>query len=102
MALDTLLAGADARRTITLWHLLPRVDSSFREAIAVRIASLVEPPAGVPLERVVALDIAAMAAWETALRPRWSVEPENAWRKFLIKWRLAKPRAVLTLPEARP
>jgi hypothetical protein len=84
-----------------LWHLLHRVDSSFREPIVARLATLVAPPTGVTLDRVVSLDANALAAWEPVLRPRWEAEPGNAWRKFLIKWRLAKPRAALTLPEGR-
>lgn len=101
MALTALLGGADQRATITLWHLLPRVEASFRESIVGRIAALVEPPVGVSIADVVNLEARAMAAWEAALRPRWAAEPENAWRKLLIKWRLAKPLAVLTLPEGR-
>ena len=101
VALSAILGGADERATITLWHLLPRVDTSFREPIVNRLEALVAPPAGVSPERVVDLDSGAMAAWEDVLKPRWSAEPDNAWRKFLVKWRLAKPRAVLSLPEAR-
>lgn len=101
LALAALLGGTDERATITLWHLLRRVDSAFREPIAARLAALVAPPTGVALDRVVSLDADALAAWEPVLRPRWEAEPANAWRKFLIKWRLAKPRAVLTLPEGR-
>ena len=101
LALAALLGGADVRATITLLHLLPRVESSFREPIAARLAALVPPPTGVTIERVLQLDASAMAAWEAVLRPRWSAESENAWRKLLIKWRLLKPRAQLTLPEGR-
>ena len=101
VAFAALLGGADERATITLWHLLPRVDVSFREPIATRLAALVPPPTGASLERVLELEAGSLAAWETALRPHWAAEPENAWRKFLIRWRLAKPRAVLTLPGGR-
>jgi hypothetical protein len=101
MALAALLGGADVPASITLWHLLARVDPSFREPIVSRLAALVAMPAGATFDGVVNLDARAMAAWEGALRPHWDAEPGNPWRKFLIKWRLAKPRAVLTLPEAR-
>lgn len=101
VALAALLGGADVRATITLWHLLPRVDPAFREPIAARLAALVPPPAGAAMEGVLRLDADAMSVWEGALRPHWDAEPGNPWRKFLIKWRLAKPRAVLTLPEGR-
>ena len=101
LALAALLGGADVRATITLLHLLPRVDPSFREPITTRLAALVPPPTDVAIQRVLALDAGARSAWEAVLRPHWAAEPENAWRKFLIKWRMAKPRAVLTLPEGR-
>lgn len=101
LALAVLLGGADERATITLWHLLPRVDSAFRVPVAARIAALVPLPTGIAIERVTSLDHGALSAWEADLRPRWELEPDNAWRKFLIKWRLAKPRAVLTLSEGR-
>ncbi len=101
VALAALLSGADVRATITLLHLLRRVDPSLREPITTRLAALVAPPADITIERVLELDTSALAAWEAVLRPRWTAEPENAWRKFLIKWRLAKPRAVLTLPQGR-
>jgi len=101
LALAALLGGADEQASITLWHLLPRVDASFREPIATRLAALVAPPVGVAVDRVLNLDPSALSAWEAVLKPRWQAEPGNAWRRFLIKWRLAKPRAVLTLPEGR-
>lgn len=98
VALAAVLAGADAPATITLWHLLPRAHAGFRSAIAIRLMELSPIPAGVARDRVLTLDSASLAAWEAQLRPQWSAEPENAWRRFLVKWRLAKPRAVLTLP----
>lgn len=100
-ALVALLGGSDIRATITLWHLLPHVEGSIREALVRRIATLVPPPAGIAIEEVMRLDARALAAWEAVLSPTWEAEPANAWRKFLIKWRLVKPVAVLTLPEGR-
>jgi hypothetical protein len=101
LALAALLGGADPRATITLWHLLPRVDVSMRTALVAGLAAIVAPPAGVSLSRVANLDANAMAAWEAALRPGWQAEPVTAWRKFLVKWGLSKPRALLTRPEGR-
>lgn len=95
--LATVLAGADAQGTITLWHLLPRVPAALRPALVDRVAELVAPPAGVDRARVLALDADALAVWETVLRPRWSSEPDTRWRRFLLRWRLAKPVALLQL-----
>jgi len=100
-ALAAVLGAADVKATITLWHLLPLVDSALRAPVVDRLAEVSPPPAGVVRERILALDRASLVAWEASLRPQWSAEPESAWRKFLVKWRLAKPRAVLSLPEGR-
>src|SRR5260221_1978235 len=52
--LDSVLARAEALDAITLWHLLPRVGAGERARVAARIAALIEVPADVPIERVLA------------------------------------------------
>lgn len=96
-ALEVLLADTTARATITLWHLLPRVDVPTRAALVSRIAQVASfsPDVAAMADRVAQGDVAAMAAWESALRPQWSSEPDTAWRRFLVRWRLAKPIALL-------
>jgi hypothetical protein len=62
-----LLAHAEASDAITLWHLLPRVRGEVRRQVAERIAFLVEVPGDVTLDRVLALEPEALAAWWNAL-----------------------------------
>lgn len=85
-ALDAVLAGARARDTLTLWHLLSRVGGDDRARVYERLAALSPPPAGVTREGVVGLDRAALDAWKTALESSWSNESVPAvrrvWRKL--------------------
>ena len=62
-----LLEGAEANDAITLWHLLPRVRGEVRRQVAERIASLIAVPRDVALDRVLALEPAALEAWWNAL-----------------------------------
>jgi hypothetical protein len=71
-----LLASAEAGDAITLWHLLPRVQGRVRRQVAERIASLIEVPSDVALDRVVALEPKALEAWWDAL----GVGPLVEWR----------------------
>ncbi len=65
--LVAILAHAEASDAITLWHLLPRVQGATRRQVAERIAALIPVPAGVAMERVLALEPAALEAWWDAL-----------------------------------
>jgi hypothetical protein len=78
-ALDTLLAHAEALDALTLWHLLPRVSGEDRARVAARVAALIEVPAGVPMQDVLALDPAALDAWWEALGMGGAVE-WRAWK----------------------
>jgi hypothetical protein len=62
-----LLESAEASDAITLWHLLPRVRGDVRRQVAERIASLIEVPHDVMLDRVLALEPLALEAWWNAL-----------------------------------
>lgn len=75
-AIDTVLAKAEASDALTLWHVLPRVSVAERARVARRIAELIEVPADVPIERVVALDPAALDAWWAAV----GMGPAEEWR----------------------
>lgn len=94
-ALATLLAAQDAQATITLWHLLPRVQADTRAALVRRIAELAAPPPGVRIQDVVALDPDALRAWQSALSAHWSSEPNTRWRRLLLRLGIAKPAALL-------
>lgn len=62
-----LLAIAEASDAITLWHLLPRVRGHVRRQVAERIATLIDVPRDVALDRVLALEPAALEKWWNAL-----------------------------------
>jgi hypothetical protein len=66
-AVDMVLATAEGSDALTLWHLLPRVGGDDRARVAERIAELIEVPADVPRERVLALEPAALDAWWGAI-----------------------------------
>jgi len=74
--LDTVLAAAEASDAITLWHLLPRVAGAERERVARRIAGLIEVPANVAFERVLALEPEALDEWWAAI----GMGPAHEWR----------------------
>jgi len=75
-ALERVLETAEPSDAITLWHLLPRVDGTARARVAARIAALIEVPADVSRERVLALEPAALDAWWGAI----GMGPASEWR----------------------
>ncbi len=70
-SLDVILATARARDTLTLWHLLARVDLPDRERIYDRMAALTPVPAGVLREQVLKLDADILARWKDELAWTW-------------------------------
>lgn len=78
--LDGVLAAADARSTITLWHLLQRAQPAARERVYARLAAISPPPATVTRERIVRGESGAMQRWRTELQPSWAIEPP-LWRR---------------------
>ena len=70
-ALTVILDQARPRDTLTLWHLLARVDGEDRGRVYDRMATFVPPPAGVTREGVLDLDPKMLAAWRDALETTW-------------------------------
>ena len=70
-ALDTMLKDARIRDTLTLWHLLSRVEGTDRVRVFDRIAAFEPPPAGISRERILALDADAMREWREELAWKW-------------------------------
>ena len=71
-ALDIVLAESRARDTLTLWHLLPRVDAADRRRVFDRIVSLTPPlPPDVSREKVLQLDPDTLERWKEALTWAW-------------------------------
>jgi len=70
-ALEIVLAEARERDTLTLWHLVPRVDAAERGRVVGRAASLRPLPEGVDREALVRLDPEALALWKDDLEAAW-------------------------------
>ena len=65
------MAEARRRDTLTLWHLLTRVDGEDRARVYDRIAALMPPPAGVTREGVLALNQTMLNAWRDSMETTW-------------------------------
>jgi hypothetical protein len=70
-ALSTMLDQTRPKDTLTLWHLLARVDGEDRARVYDRMAALSPPPAGVTREGVLALDQKMLDAWRDELKLTW-------------------------------
>jgi len=86
LALDDMLKRSRPRDTLTLWHLLPRVDVNARALLFDKMASFVPPPSGVTKEGILQLDQKMLESWKFALEGAWSVPmkgpkgvPEAYW-----------------------
>jgi FecR-like protein len=70
-ALDTVLAAVRVRDTLTLWHLLSRVELAERQRVYNRIVELVPLPKDVSPERALQLDPATLKLWREELAWKW-------------------------------
>jgi predicted anti-sigma-YlaC factor YlaD len=70
-ALGAILRESRIRDTLTLWHLLSRVEADDRARVYDRIAGFEAPPAGVSRDRVLALDADALRQWREELAWKW-------------------------------
>jgi hypothetical protein len=68
---DAVIAAARARDTLTLWHLLSRVQSADRERVFDRMAALSPVPNGVTREAVLALDEDSLRKYREELVWTW-------------------------------
>ncbi len=71
-SLQTLLAVARVRDTLTLWHLLARVDENQRAQVYERMIVLVPPPSGVTRAGVLALNQEMLDSWKETLQANWN------------------------------
>ena len=69
--LDTVLAEARVRDTLTLWHLLSRVDSAERVRVFNRMVELVPLPASVSRDKALQLDPGTLKSWREELAWKW-------------------------------
>jgi len=70
-ALASMLDQARPRDTLTLWHLLARVDGEDRGHVYDRMAAFVPPPAGITRQGVLQLDRTMLETWRHALESTW-------------------------------
>jgi hypothetical protein len=69
--LDVILAQSRVRDTLSLWHLLSRVESAKRGRVFDRMAALTPLPAGVSRDLALQLDPAALKRWREELAWTW-------------------------------
>jgi ferric-dicitrate binding protein FerR (iron transport regulator) len=70
-ALEIVLAEAQERDTLTLWHLLARVDGVQRGRVYDRMAGLAPPPDKVTRSGILQLDEQMLALWKEDLYAHW-------------------------------
>jgi hypothetical protein len=87
-ALDRVIADARARDTVSLWHLLSRLDRDQSARVFDRLAAFVPTPAGVTREGVLAKDRRMLDDWWDAL----GLGAANWWRVWKQQWRDAAGR----------
>ncbi|HBB87361.1 MAG TPA: hypothetical protein DC047_07075 [Blastocatellia bacterium] len=74
--LDVLLGQAKPRDSLTLWHLLPRVQGTDRERVYDRLTLLVAPPDGVTREGVLQLNEQMLQQWRDKMETTWTRESQ--------------------------
>jgi predicted anti-sigma-YlaC factor YlaD len=70
-ALRIILSESRVRDTLTLWHLLSRVEAGDRGRVFDRIAALTPVPAGVSREQALKLDPETLRRWKDELAWKW-------------------------------
>jgi hypothetical protein len=91
--LDIVLHEARPRDTLTLWHLLERVEGSDRARVYDRLAQLGPPPDGVTRDGVLQLNEEMLQAWKDKLANTWDDQSSlrkawiNTWTRALGKIR---------------
>jgi anti-sigma factor RsiW len=69
--LGTILSASRVRDTLTLWHLISRVDAGDRGRVFDRIATLAPVPAGVSRAQALKLDPETLQRWKDELAWKW-------------------------------
>ena len=70
-ALEVVLREARPRDTLTLWHMLSRVEGKDRASVYDRMAELAPPPYGVTREGVLQLNEQMLQLWKDNLETVW-------------------------------
>lgn len=80
-SLGAVLDATRPRDTLTLWHLLSRVEGAQRAHVYEKLAALSPPPPGVTREGVLRLDRPMLEEWKDELAAAWLTESLPAFRK---------------------
>ncbi|MGI8733796.1 MAG: FecR domain-containing protein [Pyrinomonadaceae bacterium] len=89
--LSQILAESRVRDTLTLWHLLYRVNAGDRALVFERMAALAPPPNGVTREGVLRQDETMLRLWKGELDNIWTGDSSlrkgwiNTWTRTLGK-----------------
>jgi len=70
-AIAGMIAAAEERDSLTLFHLLERAHAAEREPIVARLEAWVAIPPSVERARMLAGDVDALAAWREIMRATW-------------------------------
>ena len=87
-SLKLLLSHTRERDTLTLWHLLGRVDENERGQIYDKMVALVPAPEGVTREGVLQLDATMLELWRDRLEPSWAVSTYLPKKVAEAYWRM--------------
>lgn len=97
-ALSTMLAQSRPRDTLTLWHLLARVNGDDRARVYEKMVGFAPPPAGVTREGVLQLDKKMLAQWRDTFS--WGVFNGKGMKKGVKNWKSLKAWPDSKSPEA--
>jgi hypothetical protein len=89
-AVELLVSQARSKDTLTLWHLLARVDGTDRERVYDAMASLSLPPPGVTREGVLQLNREMLDRWRAVLEGSWNHGDPLLNKKKLFQKKLFK------------
>ena len=89
-ALAELFKYSRRRDTLTLWHLLSRVDGAERSRVYDKIASFAPPPEGVTREGVLKLDQKMLDLWRDKLEFDWAVSTGIQKQLAEAYWKVQK------------
>jgi hypothetical protein len=83
---NVILREARARDTLTLWHLLGRVEGEDRARVFERIAVYSPPPDGVTREGVLKLNEPMLQLWKEKLETTWGAAGSGLHKTWVDLW----------------
>lgn len=87
-ALTKMLSQSRKRDTLTLWHLIPRLEGEDRGKVYDKMASFAPPPDGVTREGVLQLNGEMMELWRVQLEETWALSTPIPKKVAEAYWRM--------------